>query len=41
MKDATLEMIKATGLEDHYVDHDLSLFYHHLQRHTYNPKVIL
>jgi spore coat protein JC len=28
MKDATPEMIKAAGLEDHYVDHDLSLFYH-------------
>jgi spore coat protein JC len=28
MKDATPDMIKAAGLEDHYVDHDLSLFYH-------------
>lgn len=28
LKDATPEMIKAAGLEDHYVDHGVSLFYH-------------
>jgi spore coat protein JC len=28
LKDATPDQIKEAGLEDHYVDHSVSLFYH-------------